>query len=178
MSIQDYTARNELALAYQPIVQTAARRLSRKVGRLWPVEDLKGYGQVALLEALDSYNPERSGDRDMYVAVKVRYGLLDQLRALNHRHSGKDEGPRVCSLDETHIAVDPAKLPDTLADHAMIWRFVEALPELLQRVIRLYYVEGLTHPEIGERVGYKQARISQLRKQALEMLTWMVRREA
>lgn len=105
-------------------------------------------------------------------AIGISEGELAALR-------GSSEPLRFESIDEVYADTDPAfadQRPDALeilADAEMrghVVAAIAALPERLQLVIQLYFVEELNLSEIAETLGVSIPRVHQLKAQALEKL--------
>lgn len=74
-------ARDELVLAYAPLVRSVAGRM--QIGLPPSVEfgDLVGYGMLGLLDAMQKYQPELGVKFETYAATRIRGAMLDGLRA-------------------------------------------------------------------------------------------------
>lgn len=92
---------------------------------------------------------------------------------------GTSEPLRFESIDEVYADTDPAfadQRPDALeilADAEVrghVVAAIAALPERLQLVVQLYFVEELNLSEIAETLGVSIPRVHQLKAQALEKL--------
>ena len=168
------TARNEAALRYQPLVKMTAAQLRKQIGPRWDHEDLMAYGQIALLRALDSYKRGK-GNQQRYLQVKVRYGILDQIRVLDHTRRIY-RWRAACQLDDGEGGlmfepIDAGPAPDETADTARVWQFVEAIPDpRLREIIRLYYAEDLSMREVGHRLGVSEALVSKLHRRAIGIM--------
>ncbi len=65
------------------VVEIVAHKLSRKLGRRVPFDDLRSAGREALVAAIRSYDPTKAGFRT-YAAHKVKWGILDGFRRETH----------------------------------------------------------------------------------------------
>ncbi|HNJ48175.1 MAG TPA: sigma-70 family RNA polymerase sigma factor, partial [Novosphingobium sp.] len=92
---------------------------------------------------------------------------------------GSSEPLRFESIDEVYADTDPAfadQRPDALEiltdaeTRGHVVAAIAALPERLQLVIQLYFVEELNLSEIAETLGVSIPRVHQLKAQALEKL--------
>lgn len=77
---RDAASRQELALAYLPLVKYLAGRLGGRPQAGLSLEDLEAYGVVGLLEALDRYDPGRRVKFETFAAKRIRGAMLDALR--------------------------------------------------------------------------------------------------
>ena len=166
--------RDRLAVEHEAIVRRVARTLLRHVPRRWDEEELYGFGMVALIQALEKYQPGRSKQIKPYLMCRVRYGILDALREIDHRR----EGPRPSfeDVDDIEYRLADARAPDR--DREVLKRealeAVRMLPARLRSVMLLYYREGKVMSEIGDLLGVHQSRISHLHKRAIGKLREML----
>jgi RNA polymerase sigma factor for flagellar operon FliA len=79
----DDEARNELILAYSPLVKYVAGRMG--VGLPVHVEssDLVSYGLLGLINALDRYDPSRNIKFETYAVSRIKGAIIDELRAMD-----------------------------------------------------------------------------------------------
>jgi len=81
---RDRSARNELALAYEPLVHTTVRRLPAHVRNYWDKEDLAGFGLLGLLEAIDRWTEGSDASHfPAYAIQRIRGAIFDELRRLD-----------------------------------------------------------------------------------------------
>lgn len=77
-------ARNELVLAYRPLVAKVVKTLPRDVRAYWDDEDLKSFGLLGLLDAIERWDPSTAVARfETYAATRVRGAIYDELRRLD-----------------------------------------------------------------------------------------------
>ncbi|MCU1489310.1 MAG: polymerase sigma 70 [Acidimicrobiaceae bacterium] len=77
-------ARNDLILAYEPLVNTVVSRLPANVRAYWEVDDLRSFGLLGLVEAVDRWEPATPATRFATYAMKrVRGAIFDELRRLD-----------------------------------------------------------------------------------------------
>lgn len=77
----DPRAREELILAYAPLVRYLAGRLAVALPPQVELTDLESYGMFGLLEAVDRYDPRRGVKFETYATRRIRGAILDGLRA-------------------------------------------------------------------------------------------------
>ncbi|MEM1128045.1 MAG: FliA/WhiG family RNA polymerase sigma factor [Bacteroidota bacterium] len=75
--------REAVVLAAVPLVRSLVGRLSVPDHLLAAREDLENVGLIGLLQALDSYNPERGTPFVSYAYGRVRGALVDYLRSID-----------------------------------------------------------------------------------------------
>lgn len=104
---RDRAVREQLALAYLPLVRAQARRMAGRVPPSVRAEDLEGYGMVGLLEALDRFDPNRGIPFEAFARLRIRGAMYDYLRTL-------DLLPRVARRTVHHVEDTSAALTRTL----------------------------------------------------------------
>ncbi len=86
---KNYTAmptlalRNKLMMMYMPIVKFNADRISAKLPDEVDSDDLMSAGLFGLMDAIDSFEPERLIKFETYCAPRVRGAMLDELRSMD-----------------------------------------------------------------------------------------------
>jgi RNA polymerase sigma factor FliA len=79
----DERAREELIVAYAPLVNHAARQVRTHMPAHVDTADLVSYGMVGLISAIDRFRPQRDTTFDTYAMVRIRGAILDELRVLD-----------------------------------------------------------------------------------------------
>jgi RNA polymerase sigma factor FliA len=79
----DVQAREQLVVAYRPLVNHAARQVRLHMPAHVDTADLVSYGLVGLVSAVDRFRPERETRFDSYAMVRIRGAILDELRVLD-----------------------------------------------------------------------------------------------
>jgi RNA polymerase sigma factor FliA len=75
--------RDELILAYTPLVRFGVSRLGIPATSMLDAEDLKSYGMIGLINAVDRYDPARGVRFEAFAMARIRGAVIDQLRVLN-----------------------------------------------------------------------------------------------
>jgi RNA polymerase sigma factor for flagellar operon FliA len=75
--------RDELIVAYTPLVRSVVGRLSIPSTSLLDQDDLISYGVIGLINAVDRYDPSRGIRFETFAVARIRGAVIDQLRALN-----------------------------------------------------------------------------------------------
>jgi RNA polymerase sigma factor for flagellar operon FliA len=75
--------RNELVESYQPFAQDLVRRFAAHLPRSVEIGDLETAGSVGLMNAIESFDPERGVRFESYCELRVKGALLDELRQLD-----------------------------------------------------------------------------------------------
>jgi RNA polymerase sigma factor for flagellar operon FliA len=79
----DMAARDQLILAYSPLVKYVAGRMSSGLPAHIEEEDLISYGLLGLIGAIERFEPERSIKFETYAVSRIRGSIIDELRALD-----------------------------------------------------------------------------------------------
>lgn len=79
----DPSAREELILAYAPLVRQVVGRMGIQPSGSVDTEDLVGYGILGLIEAIERFEPERGYRFETFAARRIRGSILDALRSLD-----------------------------------------------------------------------------------------------
>ena len=75
--------RDELILAYTPLVRFVVSRLGIPATSMLDAEDLISYGMIGLINAVDRYDPTRGVRFEAFAMSRIRGAVIDQLRVLN-----------------------------------------------------------------------------------------------
>lgn len=97
------------------------------------------------------YSPER-GKAMTWLVVIVRRLALDRIRSRRREEPGATESDLEHLLDAAAAEQEPAELPDPYRSAALA-SCLEWLGERQRQAVRLAYMEGLSHPELAERLG-------------------------
>ncbi|MCK6484211.1 MAG: FliA/WhiG family RNA polymerase sigma factor [Phycisphaerae bacterium] len=77
------SVRNQLVEMYMPLVNVHAKMMCAKFPRCVEFDDLVSTGVLGLIEAVESYDPDRGVKFSTYCAPRVRGAILDELRKLD-----------------------------------------------------------------------------------------------
>ena len=81
---RERVARNDLILAYEPLVKLVVSRLPANVRTYWEVDDLRSFGLLGLVEAIDRWAVDSPANRfPSYATKRVRGAIFDELRRLD-----------------------------------------------------------------------------------------------
>ena len=75
--------RDEIILAYTPLVRFVVGRLGIPATSMLDAEDLVSYGLIGLINAVDRYDPARGVRFEAFAMSRIRGAVIDQLRVLN-----------------------------------------------------------------------------------------------
>jgi RNA polymerase sigma factor for flagellar operon FliA len=79
----DSRARDQLILAYSPLVKYVAGRMSSGLPAHIEEGDLVSYGLLGLISALDRFDPSRNIKFETYAVSRIKGSIIDELRALD-----------------------------------------------------------------------------------------------
>lgn len=81
---RETAVRNELLLAYEPLVARVVTRLPANVRSYWESDDLHSFGVLGLVEAIDRWQDGSEPGRFAHYAMKrIRGAVFDELRRLD-----------------------------------------------------------------------------------------------
>lgn len=89
--------RNELVMAHLYLVQALAKRISYRISGRVGADELESDGVMGLIQAIDSYDPDRQTRFATFASQRVRGAMLDGLRA-------RDDVPRLARERQTQLA--------------------------------------------------------------------------
>lgn len=79
----DQNARDELIVAYSPLVRQVAGRLGAGLPNQVEHADLISYGVFGLIDAIEKYDTTRPVKFETYASARIRGAIIDELRALD-----------------------------------------------------------------------------------------------
>ena len=80
---RDGASRDRLILSYAPMVRYIASRKVRELPTHCELDDLASAGLVALMEAVDRFDPTKGASFEQYAWTRVSGALVDELRRLD-----------------------------------------------------------------------------------------------
>ena len=72
--------RDRLLVNYSPLVKYVAGRVSARLTYPLEQQDVLAWGILGLLDAVETYDPERGTKFETYAISKIRWSILDELR--------------------------------------------------------------------------------------------------
>ena len=75
--------RDRLIRQYMPLVKWVAGRVSTGMPDSVEFDDLVGFGQFGLLDAINKYDPEKNVKFKTYAVTRIRGSMIDELRVLD-----------------------------------------------------------------------------------------------
>jgi RNA polymerase sigma factor FliA len=76
----DTAARDQLVLAYSPMVRFLAARKVRELPSHCELDDLVSCGILALIEAIDRFDPRKGASFEQYAWTRIAGSIVDELR--------------------------------------------------------------------------------------------------
>ena len=80
---RDGSSRDRLILSYAPMVKYIASRKLRELPAHCELDDLASAGLVALMEAVDRFDPAKGATFEQYAWTRISGALVDELRRLD-----------------------------------------------------------------------------------------------
>lgn len=80
---KDPTLKDELIVAYAPLVKYVASRLSLMVGQYVDYDDLVGYGVFGLIDAVNKFDYDKGYKFETYATLRIRGSIIDNIRKLD-----------------------------------------------------------------------------------------------
>ena len=167
-------AREAMIMQHLTTVRAIAAKLSQRLPRCVPVEDLVSAGTLGLIAATDRFDPSRGLAFATYARHRVLGAMLDFLR---------DEDP----LSRTARKTEPAAIPVTISlDQLTFEPAVHRQPRVEDRidianarkclsareniVVTMIYDHDRPAREIARLLGVNESRVSQIRHRAVAKL--------
>src|SRR3990170_4330076 len=79
----DPKARDELILAYSPLVKYVAGRMGTGLPAHVEEADLISYGLLGLIGALERFDPSRNIKFETYAISRIKGSIIDELRSMD-----------------------------------------------------------------------------------------------
>src|SRR5689334_15460996 len=77
---KDSRARDSLVMAYSPMVKYLAGKKVRELPSHCELDDLVSCGMIALIEAVDRFDPRKGASFEQYAWTRVAGAIVDELR--------------------------------------------------------------------------------------------------
>lgn len=173
----------DLVVRYLPL----ARSLARPMKAHWPNvrEDFDSTACLALVEAAESFDPERNIKFGTFARYRIVGALRDLQRTLiahRRRYKRRDLEALASAKDKTVRHGRPAQLfvyddPNAVGSQVetidMLEDWLRKLPVNHAHACRLLFLAGKTQVEAATMLGLSQSRMSTLRREALERIREM-----
>jgi RNA polymerase sigma factor FliA len=103
--------RDELVLAYCPLVKHVAGRIVSKMPAHVDIADLIAYGLAGLVEAVERFEPDRGVQFETYAGMRIRGAIIDALRSLDWVPRAVREEGRAIEQASSDLLVRLQRLP-------------------------------------------------------------------
>lgn len=104
--------RNDLVVAYLPLVEKLARRMSKKLPSSVETEDLASCGVFGLMEAVSRYDPEHNVKFETFATVRIQGAMLDGLRKMDWAPRSARARARYLDEAQGELAHELGREPD------------------------------------------------------------------
>jgi RNA polymerase sigma factor (sigma-70 family) len=171
--------RQRLAARYLPL----ARSLAKPYKVYWPgsYDDFDAEANLALVEAAESFDPERGVNFATFARHRIDGALRDMRREkidhdqrfMTHVPSSGDllQGGG-CETDRGRLICvrEPEPVGEEMERGELVEHWLSKLPRKHAYACRQAYFHGRTQQEIAKDLGYSQSRMSNIHQEALRML--------
>jgi RNA polymerase sigma factor (sigma-70 family) len=157
------------------LASTLAHDQYRRCGRTVPLDELLGEAALALAYAASLYDASKAVPVGAWLTLVIRHRLVQAVTAW--RRGGRLGHVRFSDLEvpaasEDGSGYDPVcrrtrEPVEEAGDLDMVQRVRQVMPERWFELLHLYYVEGHTLEEIGNRFGLSRERVRQVLSKAL-----------
>ncbi|MCK9341023.1 MAG: sigma-70 family RNA polymerase sigma factor [Synergistaceae bacterium] len=170
----DEEAREELILAYRPMVYWLAKKLKVHYGT-YP--DLIQEGMVSLINAVDRFEVKRNNCFSTYAYYKIKGGMINFIQRV--------EAKAPIPVDD-EVFINEAPLAASLSEHADRTEWTldleQAMNSLSQReadIVKALVIEGRAAKEVAEEADLDISHIYRIRRKAIAKLRkWLKADEA
>lgn len=80
LSTRDEALRNEIVLKNMGLVRSCAMALRNMYVKFGEVDDVVNEGVIALMEAIETFDPEKGAKFETYASLKIRGAIIDYIR--------------------------------------------------------------------------------------------------
>jgi len=169
-------------------IRYLAFRVSRGFGGEQQLDELAAAGNLALWKCYQRFDSKRMSESDFwqYARRRVTGSMIDTLRSQGFVKRQQQNLDKSNALNRAPwaatqpVSIDSIKTLPSLSnpleelmfkcDCNFARELVSELPPRLQYVIRMFYVENMPLAEIGDNLGVSDARICQLKLEALALM--------
>lgn len=175
--------RDDLIRVHIPIAKRIARRLARSLRGDY--DEFASAAFLGLVEAATRYDPAKNDNFERWADTRIRGAVYDYLRLQSRlpkdeRAKRKEDPARVRTgpvfhtfqVDEDALEHVPGPTTDPIETLARqdVHGLLEQIPVHHQRVMHMYYFDGLSDPQIGALIGRTGSRVCQIRQETCHKL--------
>lgn len=132
--------RNELIVEYQSLVDHVARQVAVGLTKQVDEGDLKSYGNLGLIDAIEKFQPERNLRFEAYAVDRIRGSIIDELRRT-------DSVPRSIRAQSRLLRTATAKLQRSLNRQPTTSEIADLLGVSLERIDEMIAADNAAHAE-------------------------------
>jgi RNA polymerase sigma factor for flagellar operon FliA len=136
----DREARDQLILAYSPIVKYVAGRIGARMPGHIEIADLVSYGLGGLINAVERFEPARGVKFESYAALRIRGAIYDELRSLDWVPRAVRDEARKIDQATAELSTRLQRLPTDAELAAELSMSTAELDASLQRVADTHMV--------------------------------------
>jgi RNA polymerase sporulation-specific sigma factor len=155
----DERARDEIIVAYRPLVFWLARKFRVRPSSY---QDLIQEGMVALIRAVDKFEPERHLRFTTYAFYRIKGQMVNFLQ--------RSELKAPIPVDEEYLMPEDSFSPDSFETLIAVAEEMNRLPEKEEEVVRAILVEGQDAKEVARRRGIDISHVYRLKRNAVAKL--------
>ncbi len=133
---RDTSSRDRLVLAYAPMVRYIASRKVRELPAHCELDDLASSGLVALLEAIDRFDPARGASFEQYAWTRIAGALVDELRKQDWASRSVRRAGRRIERDRESFFARTGRMPTETELAAQLGTTVDELRASLEDIER------------------------------------------
>jgi RNA polymerase sigma factor for flagellar operon FliA len=126
--------RDQLVLAYSPIVKHVAGRIASRMPPHVDLADLVAYGLVGLIDAVERYDPARGVKFESFAGLRIRGAIIDAMRSLDWVPRAIRDEARDFERTSADLLVRLQRLPTDAELAAALKLEPEELDALLHRI--------------------------------------------
>lgn len=78
---KDRDVRNQIVMRYMDILERIARQMAKQYQDYLEYEDLKSYGMLGLLDAIERFDVEKGIQFETYASIRIRGAIIDHVRS-------------------------------------------------------------------------------------------------
>lgn len=159
----DEKAREELILAYRPLVFWMAKKFTVS-NSIFP--DLIQEGMIALIRAVDKFDPARKSRFTTYSFYRIKGQMVNFIQ--------RKESRAPCPVDESLMDLRDPFSPDKIDDLISISQGLKVLPEREAEVISSMVIHGREAKEIAFNKGMDLSHVYRLKRKGIFRLrNWL-----
>ncbi len=173
--------RDELIISHLHVADRIAAGKKKRVPTFVHYDDLQSAAYMGLVDAAGKYDPTLNDSFENYAYPRIAGAIQDYLRECGW--GPKNARRPAVSIDASRP--DGTKMADAIegreeaSSGEVFAKMTSRLSPLEKGVMRMYYVDGLTMKEIGNRLGLTESRVSQIASQVRSEVreSWDTRRD-